>query len=102
MFRQENSTLTDAQIAVLCDIGQSIAFSKEKQEELFRLSWQAQLLVRASQANWMLRHDLFREAPCLGKGSRPWGRPISWVAAIAAKLVVSKRAFENVARIIKR
>jgi hypothetical protein len=29
--------LTDAQIAVLCDIGQSIAFSDDKQEELFRL-----------------------------------------------------------------
>ncbi|MEH2487162.1 hypothetical protein [Bradyrhizobium sp. AZCC 2230] len=29
--------LTDAQIAVLCDIGQSIAFSDDKREELFRL-----------------------------------------------------------------
>ena len=29
--------LTDAQIAVLCDIGQSIAFSDDKRDELFRL-----------------------------------------------------------------
>lgn len=29
--------LTDAQIAVLCDIGQSIAFSDDEREELFRL-----------------------------------------------------------------
>jgi hypothetical protein len=29
--------LTDTQIAVLCDIGQSIAFSDDKRDELFRL-----------------------------------------------------------------
>jgi hypothetical protein len=29
--------LTDAQIAVLCDIGQSMAFSDDKHEELVRL-----------------------------------------------------------------
>lgn len=29
--------LTDIQIAVLCDIGRSIAFSVAKREELFRL-----------------------------------------------------------------
>jgi hypothetical protein len=29
--------LTDAQIAVLCDIGQSIAFSDDKRDELLRL-----------------------------------------------------------------
>jgi hypothetical protein len=34
---REESILTDAQIAVLCDIGQSIAFSDDKQAELFRL-----------------------------------------------------------------
>jgi coproporphyrinogen III oxidase-like Fe-S oxidoreductase len=29
--------LTDAQIAVLCDIGQSVAFSDDKHQELMRL-----------------------------------------------------------------
>jgi hypothetical protein len=29
--------LTDADIAVLCDIGQSIAYSDDRREELFRL-----------------------------------------------------------------
>ena len=29
--------LTDTQIAVLCDIGQSIAFSDDKRDELLRL-----------------------------------------------------------------
>lgn len=29
--------LTDADIALLCDIGQSIAFSDDRHEELFRL-----------------------------------------------------------------
>jgi len=37
LYRLEAFMLTDTEIAVLCDIGQSVAFSDDKHEALMRL-----------------------------------------------------------------